>query len=67
MDNSSALDFESTPVFNLNIQVMDNGQGNLTDQATVTVNLFDINEDPIIEDQTLSVDENAANGQQVGW
>ena len=66
VDNGSALDFESTPVFSLTVQVMDNGQGNLIDQATITINLNDLNDDPNIENQTFTVDENAANGQQVG-
>ena len=64
--NSTAIDFESTPVFTLTVQVQDNGTGNLTDQATVTVNLTDINEVPEINNQSFAVPENSPNGQQVG-
>jgi len=66
VDNSSALDFETTPIFNLTIQVMDNGQGNLIDQAVVTVNLNDVNENPNIDDQAFNVDENSTNGTIAG-
>ncbi|MBL7104904.1 MAG: cadherin domain-containing protein [Bacteroidales bacterium] len=64
--NSSALDYETNPVFSLTVEVQDNGQGNLTDQATVTVNLTDVNEVPNIEDQSFAIDENTPNGQQAG-
>ena len=40
--NSVALDFETTPVFSLTIQVLDNGVPNLLDKQVVTVNLTDI-------------------------
>ncbi|HXV11870.1 MAG TPA: cadherin domain-containing protein, partial [Burkholderiales bacterium] len=42
--NTAALDFETTPVFNLTIQASD---GALADTAIVTVNLNDINEPPV--------------------
>ncbi len=41
---SNALDFETTPVFTLTVEVADTG--NLTDTATVIVNLNDVNEAP---------------------
>jgi len=64
--NGSALDFESIPTFQLTVLVEDNGQGNLTDQATITVNLIDLNENPVIENQSFYINENAENGQLVG-
>ncbi|MBC8488996.1 MAG: cadherin domain-containing protein [Bacteroidetes bacterium] len=64
--NSSALDYETNPVFSLTVEVQDNGQGNLTDQATVTVNLIDVNEVPNIDDQSFAIDENSPSGQQAG-
>ncbi len=44
--NSAALDFETNPSFSLTVQVEDSGT--LTDTATVTINLKDVNEPPII-------------------
>ena len=66
VNNSSALDFETTPTFNLTVEVTDSGAPGLTDTATVTINLNDLNETPIINDQSFSVNENAANGTVVG-
>ncbi len=64
--NSTALNFEITPSFSLAIQVQDNGVGNLSSQATITVSLTDINEAPVLTDQSFSVNENSVNGTQVG-
>jgi len=63
---SSVLDFETYPDFNITIEVQDNGNGNLSDQATITVNLNDINEAPTINDESFALDENSPNGQQLG-
>ena len=46
--------------------MQDNGQGNLTDQATVTINLNDVNDAPNIDNQSFAIDENSAYGQQLG-
>jgi VCBS repeat-containing protein len=43
--NSTALDFETNPVFTLTVQV-DDGFGG-TDTATVTINLTNVNETPV--------------------
>ncbi|NOX45940.1 MAG: T9SS type A sorting domain-containing protein [Chlorobi bacterium] len=66
VDNSGALNFEVTPVFDLIVQVQDNGPGNLTNQADITVSLLDMNDSPEMPDQAFYVDENSANGQVVG-
>ncbi len=66
VNNSEALDFEIRPVFSLTVMVQDNGIGYLTDQAIVTVNLNDVNENPNIEDQSFAIDENSANASAVG-
>ncbi|MEZ5196121.1 MAG: PKD domain-containing protein [Bacteroidales bacterium] len=42
--NSDVLDYEVYPVFNLVIQVQDNGPGPLTDLAIVTINIIDLDE-----------------------
>ncbi len=66
VNNSSALDFETTPIFSLMVMVEDNGIGTLTDQATITVTLIDVNENPNIEDQSFNISENSPPGAQVG-
>ncbi len=42
VSNSAALDFETTPVFNLTIEVTDNGLPQLSDTATIQINLNDV-------------------------
>jgi hypothetical protein len=64
--NSAALNFETTPVFTLTVQVQDQGGTGLTDTATVTVNLNDINDAPVINNATFNIDENSTNGTAVG-
>ena len=64
--NSSALDFETNPVFSLVVKVTDDGMGNLIDEATITVNLSDVNENPEINDQTFAIEEYSPNGTVVG-
>ncbi len=66
VNHSSALNYEVTPSFGLTVRVQDNGQGNLYSQATVTVNLTDVNENPDINNQAFSINENSPDGQQVG-
>ena len=44
--SSSAVDFETSPVFNLTVQAMDSGGTSST--GTVTVSLNDLNENPVI-------------------
>lgn len=61
IDNSEAFDFESMPVFNLSVQVLDNGAGNLSASAIITVNLNDVNETPEIDDQNFSIEENSGD------
>ncbi|HRQ41732.1 MAG TPA: cadherin domain-containing protein [Chloroflexota bacterium] len=63
--NSAALDFETTPTFALTVRVTDTS--NLTDDATITINLTNVNEfPPDINPQTFTIVENAANGAIVG-
>jgi hypothetical protein len=66
VNNTAALNFEATPSYGLVIKVQDNGQGNLFAQATITINLTDVNEIPNISNQTFSVPESSQNGTQVG-
>ena len=64
VSTSSALDFETTPTFNLGIEVSD---GSLSDLAIFTISLTDVEEDE--EEETLSladasamIDPNPSNG-----
>jgi len=62
----SAINFEVTPTFSLIVKVQDNGSGSLSSQATITINLIDVNEIPEIYDQSFWVPENSATGTTVG-
>lgn len=64
--NRAPLDFETNPVFNLTVQVTDNGSPALSSTAVVTVNLTDVNEQPVIAPQQFVVQENANAGTAVG-
>ncbi|AFZ49126.1 cadherin domain-containing protein [Dactylococcopsis salina] len=57
------LDFETNPNRELTVTVSD---GEFTPTATVTVNLTDVNEAPIIEDQSFSIPENSEGETVVG-
>jgi hypothetical protein len=62
--DASQLDFETTPVFNLAVEVTDSG--GFTDTAATTVNLSDVNEAPTAGGAAFSLEENSANGTVVG-
>ena len=47
--NSSLLDFEATPSLTLLVTVTDNGAPALSDSATITITLTDVNEAPVLE------------------
>lgn len=64
--NTTLLNFEVTPVFNLTVRVTDNGAGNLWSQATITVSLIDVNEAPVINPGIFSVAQFAPSGTFVG-
>ena len=63
------LDHETTPSYPLRVavtEVIDGGTTGLTSAATITINITDINESPVISDQTFSIAENASNNASVG-
>ncbi|MEZ5082510.1 MAG: cadherin domain-containing protein [Bacteroidales bacterium] len=66
INNSSAMNFETNPIFNLVIQVDDNGTPGLSSQATISIHLDDVNEVPEIDDQSFSLVENSTIGSIVG-
>jgi VCBS repeat-containing protein len=59
VNDSSVLDYETSSSFELEVEVSD---GFLSDSGIITVNLIDVNESPLIEDQILSLLENASSG-----
>jgi hypothetical protein len=67
VNNSSALNFESNGTFDLMVSVQDNGDGNLITFSNITIELLDVNEPPVMENQALSVIENAAPGTKIGY
>ena len=64
--NSAALNFETTPTFNLTVEATDNGSPVLSGSASVTVNLNNVNEPPAPSGGPFSIDENSANSTVVG-
>ena len=62
--NSAALDFETTPAFSLTVQVTDSGSQSGT--ATITINVSDVNEAPVVNPATFAINENSPNGTTVG-
>ena len=60
------LDFEVNPSFALILTVVDAEVGGLSDTATITINLTDVNEAPVVENQTFSLVENSDPDTVVG-
>ncbi len=64
VSDSSQLDYETTPVYTLTVEVSD---GSDASEAAVTITVRDLSEySPKVEDQAFSVDENSANGTIAG-
>lgn len=66
VNNAAALDFETTPVFNLTVTATDNGSPAAAGSATIVVNLLNRNEPPVVPSQQFTVQTAAANGTVVG-
>ncbi len=66
VSNFNMLDFETTPSFTLIVRVQDNGFGNLSSQANIIVSLINVNEAPVISNQTFTIPEYSSNGTPVG-
>jgi hypothetical protein len=58
------LDYETKSSYQVIVRVTDSG--GLSHDETLTVTVNDLNEAPVVNDQSFSVDENAANGTSVG-
>lgn len=62
--SSGSLNFEATSQYQINVTVTD--QGNLSTSATVTIQVQNVNESPIIDDQGFNINENSPNGTLIG-
>ncbi len=58
--DATQLDFETTPFFALTVEVADSN--GLTDTATITINLNDINDAPVAVDDGATTDEDTVLG-----
>ena len=63
--STADLDFEDTPIYTLTVEVEDSG--GLTDSASITINLEDVNEPPETNDVTFTPNENTGNGVSIGF
>lgn len=66
VNDTDDLDSGANPQIALTVMVQDDGEDNLTDTATITIDVLDVNDPPVAEDQSLAVAENAAEGALVG-
>ena len=66
VNGEDKIDFETTAVYTLTVQVADGGNPSLTDTATITVNVNDVNEAPTLADETFELLENSVDGASVG-
>jgi len=66
VNNAAALNFEVTPSFTLTVTATDNGTPVKSGSATVTVNVNNVNEAPVVAPATFSINENSASGATVG-
>jgi len=64
--NGTKLDHETEDVRKLNVTASDSGKPTLTGSGIITVTILDANEPPILDDQTISLAENSAEGALVG-
>ncbi|HYF51941.1 MAG TPA: cadherin domain-containing protein [Planctomycetota bacterium] len=62
----SAVNFETSPTFSLLISVSDNFTPPLSASATMTVQLADVNEPPVLAARVFSITENSSFGTVVG-
>lgn len=66
--NSSAINFETTAQFGLQVKVADGANPSLSATQTVTITVGDVNEGPsIAANQFLSIAEDATAGASVGF
>ena len=69
MVNTPSLDFEAKASYTVQVTVTDDdtlSPPHLTDTATVTISILDVNEAPVLADATYTVNENAAVDTPLG-
>ena len=62
--NGAQLNFEAVNTYNMTVEIED--EGGLTDTALITVDITNVNENPVVNPQSFTISENAANGTNVG-
>ncbi len=62
--DTTQLNHETTPQFILTVRIQD--EGGAFDTAQITINVTDVNENPVVNDTAFSISEAAANGSNVG-
>ena len=62
--DTTQLNREATPQFVLTVKIQD--EAGFSDTAQITINVTDINENPVVNDTTFTISEAAANGTVVG-
>jgi hypothetical protein len=60
------LNFETTPQFVVTVQATDDGSPALSGSATITVNLTNVNEAPVVDAARFRLWDNSSNGTRVG-
>ena len=67
---SNTLDYEDVNLYSLVVEVSDDGLGVpanvLKDAATITIEVENVNEAPVVSDASWSFDENNVEGQVIG-
>ncbi len=66
VNGEDKIDFETISSYELIVTVADGGNPSLTDTATITVNVNDVNEAPTLADETFELLENSVDGASVG-
>ena len=64
--SNEPLDFETNPQIQLTVTVTDDGVAPRSSAATVTINVTNVNEPPILMDRDFSISENRPPGTIVG-
>lgn len=64
--NPAAVDFEVNPIFSLAVTVTDTGVPSTSMSNTITINLINQNDAPIVGTQNFNVQEHAVQGTTVG-
>lgn len=67
VNNSAATDFQRNPVFNLTVEVTDNGSPSpLSATGTFTINLLEVNQQIVMLNQNFTVNAGTPNGTIIG-